>query len=71
MSTAELDSPPAAAPPPQLGLFREYEVGLRARSGNQAEALTLVVRARTQGAARRSAARDNPGHVVISIVRVH
>lgn len=70
MTTAEFESPPVA-PAHQPGLFREYEVALRARSGNQAEALTLVIRARTQGAARRTAARDNPGHVVVTIVRLH
>jgi hypothetical protein len=45
-------------------------VVLRVRHGRTGEDLVVIVRARTQGVARREAARNNPSHVVASVERV-
>jgi hypothetical protein len=60
--TSSIEGPP--------GLFRRYRVVMRVRTGHDGEELVIEVPARTQGAARRSALRDHPSHVVVRIERV-
>jgi hypothetical protein len=51
-------------------LFRLYRVTLRPRAGDRTTARYIEVRARTQGAARRSALQANPGYVVDAVERI-
>lgn len=51
-------------------LFRSYRVTLKVRHGRPGEDQVVVVEARTQGAARRAALREHPGHIVVAVERI-